>query len=347
MTESQSHSGSNATDIINALGENGFGYARMQKKENKSIEEPENTKGYMINFLQKHVISVRSIGEEFFIFDSNESTIYFIKNYTKMLQFHQKLVDIIQYIWVIRDLPELPTTRIPRLFWCKELEERDQDAYIERLKDLIIPKTAEEKAKIEKDYAKQLTEFKKLEGEATANNRKAKLIFLYEWEFELKLKANVAGSDTVYDGVIEIPNLSDENDACEIDVNFNLTTKGPHENEIRHFGNHELRDFIRKQVGLYIRDLKEEFSKVVSSGKTVIDKAFQNEVVQKKDKVTEVASSGIIECKSFDAVETFKVPPERLYEILTDEQLVRAWTNGSGKVDVRPGGSFCLLGDLE
>uniref|UniRef100_A0AC34RDR3 Activator of Hsp90 ATPase AHSA1-like N-terminal domain-containing protein n=1 Tax=Panagrolaimus sp. JU765 TaxID=591449 RepID=A0AC34RDR3_9BILA len=204
----------------------------------------------------------------------------------------------------------------------------------------------------------ELMEFKKLEGEATANKRKAKLIFVYEWEFELKLKANIAGSDTVYDGVIEIPNLSDENDASEIDGNFTLTTKGPHENEIRHFGNHELRDFIRKQVGLYIRDLKEEFSKglvlptdkvkpqVVSSGKTVIDKkAFQNEVVQKtqKDKAP-VASNGIIECKSFDAVETFKVPPERLYEILTDEQLVRAWTNGSGKVDVRPGGSFSLLG---
>uniref|UniRef100_A0AC34PY70 Activator of Hsp90 ATPase AHSA1-like N-terminal domain-containing protein n=1 Tax=Panagrolaimus sp. JU765 TaxID=591449 RepID=A0AC34PY70_9BILA len=250
--------------------------------------------------------------------------------------------------WIVEERPD--AVNVNNWHWVEKnatLWSKD------RLKDLFVGRSVDKGSmKIE------LTEFKKLEGEATANNRKAKLIFLYEWEFELKFKANVAGSDTVYDGVIEIPNLSDENDACEIDVNFNLTTKGPHENEIRHFGNHELRDFVRKQVGLYIRDLKEEFSKglvlptdkvkpqVVSSGKTVIDKkAFQNEVVQKKDKATEVASSGIIECKSFDAVETFKVPPERLYEILTDEQLVRAWTNGSGKVDVRPGGSFSLLGD--
>ena len=54
---------------------------------------------------------------------------------------------------------------------------------------------------------------------------------------------------------------------------------------------------------------------------------------------------GPVEVKSFETVETFKVPPERLFEILTDDQLVRAWTNGSGKVDPRSGGAFSLLGD--
>lgn len=32
----------------------------------------------------------------------------------------------------------------------------------------------------------EFIEFKKLEGEATANNRKAKLIFLFEWIIEIK-----------------------------------------------------------------------------------------------------------------------------------------------------------------
>lgn len=32
----------------------------------------------------------------------------------------------------------------------------------------------------------ELTNMKKLEGEATANNRKAKLIFLYEWDIEIE-----------------------------------------------------------------------------------------------------------------------------------------------------------------
>lgn len=84
---------------------------------------------------------------------------------------------------------------------------------------------------IEKGSVKiDLKEFKKIEGEATANNRKAKLIFLFDWQLEIKFNgrsidhfridflANVAGSDLEYKGYLEIPNLSDENEAHEIDV---------------------------------------------------------------------------------------------------------------------------------
>lgn len=53
----------------------------------------------------------------------------------------------------------------------------------ERLPELFIGRT------IEKGSIKvELTEFAKFEGEATANNRKAKLIFLYEWDMEIKFK---------------------------------------------------------------------------------------------------------------------------------------------------------------
>lgn len=79
-----------------------------------------------------------------------------------------------------------------------------------------------------------LQEFKKIEGEATANNRKAKLIFLFEWVLEIKFSgkwkeqllrhhfdlARVAGDDFEYKGCIEIPNLSDENEADEVTVSI-------------------------------------------------------------------------------------------------------------------------------
>ena len=60
----------------------------------------------------------------------------------------------------------------------------------------------------------------KIEGEATANNRKAKLIFFYEWvitgEWEGQYK-NVAEMK-VYKGTFEVPNLSEENDPKDVDV---------------------------------------------------------------------------------------------------------------------------------
>lgn len=121
-----------------------------------------------------------------------------------------------------------------------------------------------------------LESIKTMEGEATANNRKAKLIFLFEWEIKISIiglfsywflflvrlfalfwriifhswlivmdekngiKVNctyevfsqfgyyilfqylgrVSGSDVEYKGTIEIPNLSDENEADEVDVSY-------------------------------------------------------------------------------------------------------------------------------
>jgi len=83
----------------------------------------------------------------------------------------------------------------------------------DRLTALLVGQTVEKGA-----VRVEFTAFKKLEGEATANNRKAKLIFLFEWELELKFTATVAGGEVEYTGVVEIPNLSDENEADEISV---------------------------------------------------------------------------------------------------------------------------------
>lgn len=47
-------------------------------------------------------------------------------------------------------------------------------------------------------------EMKKCEGEATANNRKAKLIFFYEWELDLEWEGRCAGSDQLVKGRVEV-----------------------------------------------------------------------------------------------------------------------------------------------
>jgi hypothetical protein len=71
----------------------------------------------------------------------------------------------------------------------------------------------------------------------------------------------VAGSDLEYRGVLEIPNLSDEYEAHEIEMNVNIETRGPQEAELRHMLNNEVLEFVRTQMGAYISKLKQEFSK--------------------------------------------------------------------------------------
>lgn len=60
----------------------------------------------------------------------------------------------------------------------------------------------------------------KLDGEASANNRKAKLIFFYEWTLTGDWEGSYKNSDnkTNYKGTFEVPNLSEEHDPKDVDV---------------------------------------------------------------------------------------------------------------------------------
>jgi hypothetical protein len=64
----------------------------------------------------------------------------------------------------------------------------------------------------------EVKEVTSITGEASANNRKGKLIFFYEWDIKLKWKAIQSEEEYDVDGQIEIPNLSEENDMDDVDV---------------------------------------------------------------------------------------------------------------------------------
>lgn len=104
-----------------------------------------------------------------------------------------------------------------------------------------------------------------VQGEACISNRKAKLIYIYDWDIELKWKGCVNGKDQVVNGMIRIPNLSDENDTDEIDVSVTVNDDDmKSHSEI----SGALKEMVRKNgVGLirskceqYVNMLKTEFS---------------------------------------------------------------------------------------
>lgn len=66
----------------------------------------------------------------------------------------------------------------------------------------------------------KIKEVTKCDGEASANNRKAKLIFFYEWVINGDWEASYKNSEnkTVYKGNFEVPNFSEEYDPKEVDV---------------------------------------------------------------------------------------------------------------------------------
>lgn len=65
----------------------------------------------------------------------------------------------------------------------------------------------------------------------------------------------------------------------------------------------------------------------------------------------------MFDTKTVNVSDSYKVPPERLFEVLREQsvsidlfqvyivvQLVQAWSNGSAKWDFRESGSFALFG---
>lgn len=152
--------------------------------------------------------------------------------------------------WIVEERPD--STNVNNWHWT----ERDGTAWSkEKLKELFL------NVKDECDEGSwAVNEVKTLEGEATINNRKGKLIFFYEWIVKLSYKGKLADSELEHSGNIHIPNLSDENTADDVDVE--ITAKGDSKNA------EKLKQIVRK-TGIklcrekcqnYITDLKTEYS---------------------------------------------------------------------------------------
>lgn len=107
----------------------------------------------------------------------------------------------------------------------------------------------------------EITEIDKLNGEACANNRKGKLIFFYEWNIVMKWKGHFVGEKDETNGTITIPNLSEENDVDDIEVEIAIDSSNEASENIKTFMYNVGRDKIRDQLSCYIKELRDEFSK--------------------------------------------------------------------------------------
>lgn len=146
----------------------------------------------------------------------------------------------------------------------------------------------------------KIIEFEKLEGEATANNRKGKLIFFYEWNLVLKWEGKVLNDDSKIkvEGKITIPNLSEENSIDEIDIQINVNETNEKSEIVKQFMYTVGRKKIREQINKYILCLQSDYAK--------------NLILPKKDDVEVKFSLMNILNKLIKCNLTFRVPTKLL-----------------------------------
>ncbi|KJE92036.1 hypothetical protein CAOG_03069 [Capsaspora owczarzaki ATCC 30864] len=272
--------------------------------------------------------------------------------------------------WIVEDRPD--ATNVNNWHWS----ERDATGWSkDKLQALI------KDASLQVDGTTfRLTETAKLEGEASANNRKAKLIFFYEWELRIKfvtelgeamLAKQPAGAPLI-EGEIEVLNFSEENDPDDIDINVSLKA-GSEANPLASGLRQTLRKkgvaFIGGIVARYVKDLREEYAKglilptlkpaaaaataaaAASSASKPIAKSStaaegESAAAAAAASTSRAGAAGVastnIPTVTITQRHEFKTSAHELYDCLVNVARIQAFTQSPCQVDARPNGIFSI-----
>lgn len=158
--------------------------------------------------------------------------------------------------WIVEERPD--AINVNNWHWTeKEASPWSRETFDQLFKGMVIEQSNIGKVTIDS--------LGTVQGEASINNRKAKLIYIYEWDLELKWTGRVNGNEQVINGLIRIPNLSDENDVEEFDiaVTVNEDDRKAHTeiaDTLKEMVRQQGTNPLRSKCADYIRMLKEEFS---------------------------------------------------------------------------------------
>ncbi|KAM4625533.1 activator of 90 kDa heat shock protein ATPase homolog 1-like [Polymixia lowei] len=242
--------------------------------------------------------------------------------------------------WIVEERAD--ATNVNNWHWT----ERDATNWSsDKLKSLLLGLSVENE-----EGRCEVTDVSKVEGEASINNRKGKLIFFYEWN----LKATWTGKTNAgikYKGSIEVPNLSDENDMEDLDITITLNKDEP-ETPLTALMKTKGSDKIREALGSYVGFLKTEFTQgMILPTANGMSKLTSSQSKPKLDK-TQISSGStatpsnagvkIPTCK-FTMKETFLTSPAELYRVFLNQEMVQAFTHAPATVDGEKGGRFRLL----
>uniref|UniRef100_G1NJQ8 Activator of HSP90 ATPase activity 1 n=1 Tax=Meleagris gallopavo TaxID=9103 RepID=G1NJQ8_MELGA len=183
----------------------------------------------------------------------------------------------------------------------------------------------------------EVTEVSKLDGEASINNRKGKLIFFYEWAIKLAW-TGTSTTGVKYKGYVEIPNLSDENDIDEVEILVSLAKDEPDTN-LKTLMNTLKTEFTQ---GMILPTVNGEHTEAAPQ---VAPKAKDSKMAASSSTATAQSKSigvKIPTCK-INLKDTFLTSPEELYRVFVTQEMVQAFTHAHAALEADKGGKFQLL----
>ncbi|XP_050300981.1 activator of 90 kDa heat shock protein ATPase homolog 1 [Anthonomus grandis grandis] len=247
--------------------------------------------------------------------------------------------------WIVEERPD--ATNVNNWHWTEKNASPWSQTRIKELFNNISVKT-NEPAEL------TITSVEKCEGEACANNRKGKLIFFYEWDLTLNWEGKLKnGTDRTHKGTVKVPNLSEENDMSDLDIQIGLSDPDEEGAKLRDIMLKDGKSLVRSQLGKYVSGLKEEFSHGMILPRKGEEKPDQVKTLtsgfNKKINMAPVVSNdkkvGLkIDTTTIKQTHKFQCTAEEFYNALTRVEMVTAFTRGHVKLDPAKGGKFELFG---
>eukprot|EP00667_Euglena_gracilis_P019449 EG_transcript_20821 len=174
------------------------------------------------------------------------------------------------------------------------------------------------------------------EGECTVYNRKGKITFLLEMNFTVNWEGELIGSSGESigscKGKMTVPEL--EHDTNPEKMNIEVSGSGEEESRFLHLMQTEGRAWIRSKAAIFLKELKD--------GHGVQEKKASIETnVNKKGAVSNKVHDG--SKSDFSCTLEWRAAPSNIWEALTNEGRVSAYTRSAAKVKAEPEGEFQFL----
>ncbi|XP_058657736.1 activator of 90 kDa heat shock protein ATPase homolog 2-like [Ammospiza caudacuta] len=196
----------------------------------------------------------------------------------------------------------------------------------------------------------EIGDLKHVEGEASCNSRKGKLIFFYEWNLRLSWKGTVKESGEKHKGSVEIPNLSEENEVDDTEIN--VSKKKGEGDVLKELMRTEGTTKVREALRDYLKALKTEFTlgmilptKAAAVGQDVAtERKAGGSPVQ--DSVTPQALDMVgvkIPTVRIHMREVFNSPADELYSIFTKKELVQKFSKCPAVIEAEKGGKLQMF----
>ena len=192
-------------------------------------------------------------------------------------------------------------------------------------------------------------------GEATVSNRKKKVICFYDFQIKAKWKGNLNGSDITYTGQLEIPNLSEENDASEVDVNIFFEKEQRECRELKDLMRKTGTKLIQEKLQTYMDSLRSECASAIQvpNKDDVVNKSNaqnlppSNNLKNQMRNAVSCASGSVvgtrIHTKKLVMTEVFMTEVSELFKTMTLKDRIAAWSRSHVANDAAAGDSFSLF----